>query len=97
MAKSKAKAKFIEDVQVTTDCLTGRAGLNLFARYLRGIGIYPHFSRLFASIRKNSKGLSVEEAFKQIMCFFFDGTSRHLTYFDELAKNPGYAAVIARA
>ena len=95
MAKSKAQsANFIEDVQVTTDCLTGRAGLNLFARYLRGIGIYPHFSRLFASVRKNSKGLPIEEAFKQIMCFFFDGTSRHLTYFDDLAKDSGYAAVI---
>jgi len=87
MAKLKAtKANFIDDVQVTTDCLTGRAGLNLFARYLRGIGIYPHFSRLFASVRKNSKGLPIDEAFKQIMCFFFDGTSRHLTYFDDLAK-----------
>lgn len=95
MAKLKAtKANFIDDVQVTTDCLTGRAGLNLFARYLRGIGIYPHFSRLFASVRKNSKGLPIDEAFKQIACFFFDGTSRHLTYFDDLAKDPGYAAVI---
>lgn len=98
MAKSKSKkANFIEDVQVTSDCLTGRAGLNLFARYLRGIDISPHFTRLFASTRKSTKGLSVEESFKQIMCFFFDGTSRHLTHFDDLAKDAGYAAVIESA
>jgi hypothetical protein len=72
MTKPKAtKANSIDDVQVTTDCLPGRAGLILFARYLRGIGFYPHFSRLFASVRKKSKGLPIEEAFKKIMCFFF--------------------------
>jgi hypothetical protein len=26
--------------------------------------------------------------FKQVFCFLFDGTSRHLTYFDDLKKGP---------
>ena len=44
MSNSKrTKAKFIDDVQVTKDCLTSRAGLNLFARYLRGIGLFISF------------------------------------------------------
>ena len=88
------KACFIDDVQVTSDCLTGRAGLNLFVRYLRGIDLAPHTDRLFGSIRKHPKGLAIPELFKQVLCFLFDGTSRHLSHFDVLAKDTGYAAAI---
>jgi hypothetical protein len=95
MSNSKrTKAKFIDDVQVTNDCLTSRAGLNLFARYLRGIGLFPHINRLFGSMRKNPKGTPIDELCKQVLCFLFDGTSRHLAHFDVLAKDPGYAAAI---
>ena len=31
---------------------------------------------------------------EQILCFMADGTSRHLTYFDQLAQDPGYAGSI---
>ncbi|MFH1913042.1 MAG: IS1380 family transposase [Pseudomonadota bacterium] len=95
MSKLKnTKAKFIDDVQVTSDCLTGRAGLNLFTRYLRGIDFFPHINRLFGSMRKNPKGTPIDELFKQVLCFLFDGTSRHLAHFDVLTKDPGYAAAI---
>ncbi len=95
MSNSKrTKAKFIDDVQVTNDCLTSRAGLNLFARYIRGIGLFPHINRLFGSMRKNPKGTPIDELFKQVLCFLFDGTSRHLAHFDVLTKDPGYAAAI---
>ena len=95
MSKHKSnKARFIDDVQVTSDCLTGRAGLNLFARYLRGMNLSPHFHRLFGSMRKHSKGAPIDELFKQVLCFLFDGTSRHLAHFDVLSKDPGYAAAI---
>jgi len=84
----------ISDVQVTSDWLTGRAGLNLFVRYLRGIDLYPHLDRLFGSMRKHPKGLAITELFKQVLCFLFDGTSRHLTHFDALTIDLGYAATI---
>lgn len=87
----------IDDVQVTGDCLTSRAGLNLFVRYLRGIDLDPHLERLFGSMRKHPKGAPILELFKQLFCFFFDGTSRHLAHFDVLAKDPGYAAAIESA
>jgi hypothetical protein len=32
--------------------------------------------------------------FNQVLCFFYDGTSRHLAYFDELREDMGYARVI---
>lgn len=87
----------IDDVQATSLRLTSRAGLNLFVRYLRGIDIYPYIGSLFGSMRKNAKGLPIAELFKQVLCFFFDGTSRHLVSFDALAKDPGYAAIIETA
>jgi len=36
----------------------------------------------------------VAEALKQLLCFFLDGTAPHLTYFDHLATDTGYAATI---
>lgn len=95
MSRSQSKSsRRIDAVEVTSDCLTGRAGLHLFARYLRGIELYPHLDRLFGSMRKHSKGHPIIDLFIQVFCFFFDGTSRHLTHFDSLAKDVGYAATI---
>ena len=91
---NRNSAPRIDDVQPTNLRLTNRAGLNLFVRYLRGIELAPHIERLFGSMRKSAKGLSITELFKQVLCFFFDGSSRHLVHFDFLAKDPGYAAVI---
>ena len=87
----------IDDISITQDTLTGRGGLSLFVRYLRGIGIEPHLERLFGSLRKNRKGSPVFEIFKQLICFFVDGTSRHVVYFDRLGRDAGYAAAIETA
>jgi len=67
------------------DQLTGRAGLSVFAMYLRNIGLFPIIDRLFGTVRKNGKGLAVTEMFVQILSFFMDGTSRHVSWFDHLA------------
>ncbi len=48
----------------------------------------------FGGIRRSAKGAPVWNILKQIFCFFYDGTSRHLTYFEQLKKDQGYAAVI---
>ena len=85
----------IDRIEITHDNLTGRGGLSLFARYLRQIDLFPHLDRLFGTVRKNGKGVSVREMFKQMICFFVDGTSRHLSYFDHLRSGAdGYGAVI---
>ena len=85
----------IDDVQTTSDCLSDRGGLALFARYVTSI---PELSQLieryFGSLRKSKKGIAILEVFKQLLCFFMDGTSFHLTRFDELAQDEGYAACI---
>ena len=64
-------SRIIDDVQPTSETLTGRAGLSLFVRYVRGIGLYPHLDR--RSLRKSRKGQPVTEIFKQLLCFLLDG------------------------
>ena len=81
----------IDAVETTNDTLTGRGGLILFVRYLKAIGILDRMEQCFGHFRKSRKGQSVTEIFKQLWCFFLDGTSRHLTYFDKLAQDDGYA------
>ena len=81
-------------IEATSDRLTGRAGLSLFVTYISSIQIFGWFDRWFGSIRKNRKGLAIAELFKQVLCFFVDGSSRRLTYFDQLSKDQGYAGSI---
>lgn len=90
-SKDKGKGNTITEVSVTTDTLTSRGGLSLFVRYLCEINIYSELVRRFGRLRKNANGIQLTELFKQIFCFLADGTSRHLTYFDELQKDEGYA------
>jgi hypothetical protein len=90
-AATKSKA-IIDGVEIISDTLTGRGGLSLFARYLRNIQIFQQIDTFFGSMRRCRKGQPITEIFKQLLCFFVDGTSRHLVYFDALAKDAGYAA-----
>lgn len=87
----------IDGVGITPDKLTSRAGLTFLVHYLKSINIYPLLERYFGSVRQSTKGISVAEAFKQLICFFVDGTDLHLTRFDELAKDKGYAKGIETA
>ena len=89
--KSKCK---ITNIGITNDTLTGRGGMNLFVKYLSSVEIYPLVQDLFGNIRKNKKGLPVWNIFKQIFCWFYDGTSRHLNSHDQLKRDEGYASVL---
>jgi hypothetical protein len=87
----------IEEIGVTSDSLTSRAGLIPFVRYLAELSIFPVLESLFGRIRKSSKGQPIVEIFKQLFVFFADGTSRHLTRFDALRKDPDYARTVESA
>jgi hypothetical protein len=98
MAKTKLSGKSsapatapISRVEITEDTLTGRGGLALFSRYIRSTEIFQHIEALFGPLRKSGKGQSVSELFHQLFCFLADGTSRHLTHFDRLKRDEGYA------
>ena len=87
----------IEEIGVTSDSLTSRAGLIPFVRYLAELSIFPVLESLFGRIRKSSKGQPIVEIFKQLFVFFADGTSRHLTRFDALRRDPDYARTVESA
>jgi hypothetical protein len=93
-AKSKKNPAVIDEVAVTPDTLTSRGGLSLFVRYIKNIGILDQVGGLFSSLRKSRKGKEIPEIFKQLFCFFVDGTNPHLTRFDLVKKDAGYAAGI---
>lgn len=93
-ADCHGSVRIIDEIGPTSDTLTSRAGLALFVRYLRGIEIFPHLNRLFGSLRKSAKGQAIVEIFSQVFCFFLDGTSRHLSHFDALKKDAGYAGAV---
>ena len=84
----------IRRIEATSDRLTGRAGLSLFVAYMHNIQVFNWLDRWFGSIRKNRKGLTITELFKQVLCFFVDGSSRRLTYFDQISRDEGYAGSI---
>lgn len=87
----------VDEIDVTSDSLTSRAGLVPFVRYLAASSILPLVELLFGRIRKSSKGQPIAEIFKQLFVFFADGTSRHLTRFDALRQDPGYAGTVESA
>ena len=78
--KNRESKAIINDVEITEDVLTSRAGLTLFVRYFRSISLLPYMETMFGKIRKSRKGQGISEIFKQLFCFFVDGTSRHLVY-----------------
>ncbi len=92
--KKIAGSRRINKVETTTDTITGRAGMALFSKYIEKIGVLEIIDQKFGFMRKSSKGIAIWLLFKQVFCFFFDGTSRHLTYFDNLKNDDGYAAAI---
>lgn len=93
-AQDKNKNVVINKLEVTSDTMTGRGGLNLLVKYLGAINIYSILHYQFGWIRKSKKGAAIESIFKQLFCFFIDGTSPYITHFDQLKDDPGYAAII---
>lgn len=92
-ASNNCKAK-INKVELTDERITGRGGISLFSRYLENSGILLVMTSFFGCLRKSTKGLPIEELFKQILCFFMEGSSRRLVHFDHLAADKAYAGAI---
>src|SRR2546428_5693475 len=91
MAEKKSENCRINKLETTDDTLTSRGGLTFFVKYVGSVGVLGLLLEKFAGIKKSAKGVSVGNLFLQALYFCFDGTSRHLTYFDELKKDAGNA------
>jgi hypothetical protein len=91
----QVKSKTIIDaVEPTDEILSGRAGLSLISRFPRHGGWLEQIAAGFTALRNSRKGQPVAEVFKQLICFFFDGSRRHRVHFDHLKQDAGHAAVI---
>jgi len=64
------------------------------ARFLRQGGRLKQIASGFTGLRKSRKGQPVAEVFKQLICFFFDGTRRYVVHFDQMKQDAGHAALI---
>lgn len=95
MAKKEEKVKEkISGIAPTDERIVSRGGLIFFIKYLSNIGVYSLLERKFGSLRKNKKGKSIESIFKQLFCYFIDGSKFTLTRFDELKEDMSYAGLI---
>jgi hypothetical protein len=92
--KSPSVKSTITRFQTSTEKFSGRAGLSLISRYLESIGITDRLASQFSFLKKNGKGTTLKSFFHQIICFFFDGTDFHMSRFDHLKEDGGYAGVI---
>src|SRR3989475_8116181 len=84
----------INKLGTINDTLTRRGGLAFFVKYVDVVGVLGLLLAKFEGIKKSAKGVGIGNLFLQALYFFFDGTSRHVSYFDELKKDSGYAAVV---
>src|SRR5260370_20284137 len=94
VAEKKSENCRINKLETTDDTLTSRGGLTFFVKYVGSVGVLGLLLEKFTGIKKSAKGVSIGNLFLQALYFFFDVTSRHLSYFDELKKDAGNAAVI---
>ena len=98
MPKKKKKARSlqsnctrkIKSVEETSDCLTSRAGLAPFVNFLNGTKVSENLGELFAHLRKNQKGIALNDVFFQLFLFFADGTHQTLEAFNILNKNESW-------
>src|SRR5437868_12048647 len=91
MPETNNKSNRITKLGTTNDKLTSRGGLAFFVKYVESVGVLRLLLAKFEGVKKNAKGVSIGNLFLQALYFFFDGTSRHVSYFDDLKKDSGYA------
>lgn len=89
--ESKSK---INQIGITNDTLTARAGLMFLSRYVQGTNIASVLAKKFSFLRKSSKGLPLGPIFHQLLCFFLNGESFHLSHFDQLKTDSGYSGIL---
>lgn len=84
----------ISKVESCSETLTSRAGLALFHQYLNQTGTISLIAGYFPYLKKNSKGVGLQDLFRQVFCYFVDGSRLKLTQFDHLKQDTGYAGIL---
>jgi len=79
----------INDVDVTGDSLTSRAGLSLFVRYLRGVFALPYLEELFSASPELFSDLAARIAELDVVKFKID-----VPCFGQKTKNHFYGGKV---
>jgi hypothetical protein len=84
----------VNSIESTQECITGRAGLLPILKYIEETRILSRFNYKFQHLKHSTKGVSIDSFFKQITAYMIDGSKLNLVAFDELKKDPSYAALL---
>ena len=76
----------IKSVEITNDTLTSRGGISLFVKYLQAIDIVRLLLEKFGGLKKIRKGVTLQNFFLQVLCFFMEGTKKWTPKFGPVAK-----------
>ena len=93
LSSGKKVKKGIKEIQATGEVLTARAGLGIFSQYIES---QIWLMQLLQSCdgKGSRKGLHPGEQLRQTLLNCIDGTSTHLSVFDEKCADPSYAPLI---
>ena len=85
----------INKISATDEKISSRGGLPLFLKYIENIKLYELMSNVvLLKIVLGSKGLGLQQYFKQMFAFFIDGTDMSISGFDNKKKDKGYISVL---
>lgn len=86
--------KGITTIKKTDEMLTSRAGLGFASQYVDSQIWLMKMLQSCGDMKGSSKGLHSGEQLRQMILNFIDGTSTHLSVFDEKCTDPSYAPLI---
>lgn len=94
LSSGRKSNKGIRKIQTTDEILTARSGLGFISEYVDNQKWLQELLKSCKDLKGNSKGLHPGEQIRQILLNFVDGTSTHLSAFDEKQRDPSYAPLI---
>lgn len=86
--------KKIKIFESTSSCLTSRAGVAPFVNFLNGCEVVEQLADQLQNLRQSKKGISLLEAFFQLITFFVDGSENTLEAFDKLRDDQSWKTLI---
>ena len=94
LSSGKKVKKGIGEIQATGEILTARAGLGVVSHYIERQKWLMKMLQSCGDMKGSRKGLHPGEQLRQFMLNCIDGTSTHLSVFDEKCLDPSYAPLI---
>ncbi len=92
--KTNSKQVKISKIQITTDKISGRGGIFFFMKYIKSIGFYQLFEKVFYFVKGSSKGLSCLQFVKQFIAWAIDGTDMCMRGFDRRKRDEACASLL---